>query len=32
MKTCFREEWLTNVKYKLGVAKKKDRTIARSTL
>ena len=32
MKTYFREEWLTNVKYKLWVAKTKDKTVARCTL
>ena len=32
MKTYFREECLTNVKYKLWVAKMKDKTVARCTL
>ena len=32
MKTYFREEWLTNVKYKLWVAKAKDKTVARCSL
>ena len=32
MKTYFREEWLANVKYKLWVAKTKEKTVARCTL
>ena len=32
MKTYFCEEWLTNVKYKLWVAKTKEKTVARCTL
>ena len=32
MKTYFREEWLTNVKYKLWIAKTKEKTVARCTL
>ena len=32
MKTYFHEEWLTNVKYQLWVAKMKDKTVARCTI
>ena len=31
MKTYFGKEWLTNVKYKLWVAKMRDKTVARCT-